>query len=243
MPSRPRIPIHARRVPARHGVAWLRGGWTLFRQQPLAWLLIMAACFLSGLLISLLPVVNLLSGVLYPVFWGGLMFAAHRQHHTGKLTPRDLFAGFRARFASLALLGLLAMAAMLLTVLPLIVTGGASLLAHPFAYGDALAAWNGLSLAGLFVACVAGLLVWLTMGAALWFAPALVMLAELEPLAALRASLSACLRNPLAGLVYGALSGVLLVLGCLPLLTGLVFVVPVLTASAYVSYRDLFIDA
>jgi uncharacterized membrane protein len=75
---------------------------------------------------------------------------------------------------------------------------------------------------------------------ATWFAPALIVSHDLAPAAALKASFYACLKNWLPFLVYGV---VLLVLGlaaAIPLGLGYLVLVPVLVASVYTSYRDIF---
>ena len=97
---------------------------------------------------------------------------------------------------------------------------------------------------------------------ATWFAPALIVLHDVAPGAALKASFFACLRNWIPFLVY---SVVLLVLGiavAIPLLLGymayvaaslvsaivaailgllgLLVLIPVMAASVYTAYRDIF---
>ena len=82
------------------------------------------------------------------------------------------------------------------------------------------------------------LLVPLTM--ALWFAPALVMLSDMAALDAMKASFAGCLRNWLPFLVYSLVLCVLLVLVPLTLGLALLAFIPVMTASIYLSYRDIF---
>jgi uncharacterized membrane protein len=74
-----------------------------------------------------------------------------------------------------------------------------------------------------------------------WFATQLVALNNVPVFQALSMSFKACLRNPLALIVYSLLVVVLLILGVIPLLLGLLVVVPWLFASMYVSYRQIFL--
>ena len=51
-----------------------------------------------------------------------------------------------------------------------------------------------------------------------------------------------CLRNVLRILLYGIIGAVLLVVGSLPLALSLLIVVPVLVASIYASFRDIYYE-
>ncbi len=75
---------------------------------------------------------------------------------------------------------------------------------------------------------------------AYWFAPILVAFHELAPLDALKLSFRACLHNILPFSVYALISMVLLILAVIPLGLGLLVLIPTMTASLYVSYRDIF---
>ena len=75
---------------------------------------------------------------------------------------------------------------------------------------------------------------------AYWFAPALVALDDLTAFSAMKLSFFGCMKNVLSFLVYGILGLVLLLIGVIPLGLGLLVVLPVLTASIYVAYRDIY---
>jgi len=74
-----------------------------------------------------------------------------------------------------------------------------------------------------------------------WFAPALVVFHRLRPLAALHASLQACLKNGLPLLVYGMILLTLTFIAVLPAGLGMLILVPVLAGSVYAAYRDIFL--
>ena len=76
---------------------------------------------------------------------------------------------------------------------------------------------------------------------ALWFAPALVFFNGMAPIAALKASFDACLKNTLAFLVYGLIVLVLDFFAALPVMLGFLVLIPVLAGSLYASYRDVFV--
>ena len=113
----------------------------------------------------------------------------------------------------------------------LVWTGG-----HPRPASDGGAAGSVQSVAML----LAMLPVVIVMLMALLFAPALVVFEDVRPLEALKSSLIACLRNIRAVLLYGVLGLALMILGLIPFGLGLAVVGPVVTASVYAAYRDIF---
>jgi len=78
---------------------------------------------------------------------------------------------------------------------------------------------------------------------ALWFAPALVVLRGLAPMAAVRESFLGCLKNMVPFLIYGIVMLVLGILAAIPLALGWLVLGPVAVASIYVAYRDIYGDA
>jgi uncharacterized membrane protein len=77
---------------------------------------------------------------------------------------------------------------------------------------------------------------------AMWFAGPLIVLADSDVLPALKTSFYACLKNILPFLVWSIAVMVLAVLASIPLLLGWLLFGPVMMASIYISYRDIFYD-
>jgi uncharacterized membrane protein len=73
-----------------------------------------------------------------------------------------------------------------------------------------------------------------------WFAPALVIFRNDEPIAALKASFFACLDNVGAFLVYSLVGLALALLASIPFGLGWLVLAPVYGASSYASYVDVF---
>ena len=250
--------MHARIVPAAAGLRWLATGWRLFRAAPLGWL---AATLGYWFVMSVLSVVPALGSavavLLVPAFSVGFMALARAAERGAPLEPRLLLDGLRQAPREQLVLGalyLLALAAVL----------GASAAAD----GGMLARWvlggrrpsaealdGGAMLAAAGVAALAYLPVML----AFWFAPPLAAWHAVGAVKALFFSLAACLMNWRALLAYGLLVAAatlvapLLLLNLLslasagaaalagPLLAALVvLMLPVLFASFYASYRDVF---
>ncbi|MES9846088.1 MAG: BPSS1780 family membrane protein, partial [Candidatus Sedimenticola sp. 6PFRAG5] len=77
---------------------------------------------------------------------------------------------------------------------------------------------------------------------AYWFAPALVALDGVSAVTAMKLSFLGCLKNILPFLVYGLATTVLGLLAAIPFFLGLLVFVPVITASIYTGYRDIYFD-
>ena len=76
---------------------------------------------------------------------------------------------------------------------------------------------------------------------AVWLAAPLVMFHEHGALEAMKGSFTGCLRNVLPFLVYGLVLFVFSIAATLPLLLGWLVLGPVLAASIYASYRDIYL--
>lgn len=230
-----------RRVPAGQGLKWLGTGWKYFIQNPLGWIALTLISGVMWIALSIIPVVNLLTGIIFPILIGGMMIACDNQRRTGSLAIGDLFAGFQQKLGPLALLGLISSGLMLASMIPLLAVFGLS-----FA-GTLLGSAHGapslgmhpidMLLPGILLVIAISCVAW----SLLWFAPALVTLQNQSPLEALKNSFFGCWRNPLAGLLYGIGAFIVLILGMIPLFLGLLIAMPILIASIYASYRDIFL--
>jgi uncharacterized membrane protein len=78
--------------------------------------------------------------------------------------------------------------------------------------------------------------------AAYWFAPALVMIHDMAPIEAMKASFFACLRNLVPFLLYGLVMFIAAVIAVIPFGLGMLVWVPVAVASTYVAYRQIFTE-
>ena len=99
----------------------------------------------------------------------------------------------------------------------------------------------GLAFGSVALAMLLSLVLSLPLFMAMWFAPALVFFNRMPPFAALRASFGACVKNALPFVVYGLIVLVLAFFAALPLFLGFLVLLPVVSGSIYVSYRDIFV--
>jgi uncharacterized membrane protein len=188
------------------------------------------------------------STVLQPVLFAGVVLGPRAQEQGGELTVSHLFAGFNDRLGPLVVLGLLYFAGWLVVacvtfVLMVMVVGvgtlGALFSGDPIQAGVALLSVMGM---GAIVVLLVGALFVVPLMMAIWFAPALVVLRGDEPLAAMRTSFHASLRNVPPFLVYGLIGILFSILACIPLFLGLLVFMPVVSATIYTSYKDIFGD-
>jgi uncharacterized membrane protein len=78
---------------------------------------------------------------------------------------------------------------------------------------------------------------------ALWFSYPLIVLNDFGVGQALKTSFFACLKNILPFLLYGILMFLIAIVASIPLGLGWLLLGPVLLASLYTSYRDIFYSA
>ena len=250
--------MRARIVNAAQGARWLASGWRLFRVAPFGWLAATLAYWFAISAVSLVPVLGAAAAVaLVPAFTVGFMALARAAERGGALDLRLLFDGFRQRPGPQLALGVIYLAA-LAAVLAASAVADDGLLAR-WVLGGRRPAPEALDGDAMLGAAGVAALAYLPVMAAFWFAPPLVAWHSAGVAKALFFSFFACLMNWRALAVYGALvvlatlvvplvllNALLLAGGgqgrlAAPLLAAfLVGVLPILFASFYASYRDVF---
>lgn len=237
--------VPARQVDAGRGVSWIGEGWALFKLAPALWIVALVILIGVQMVLSILPLIGSIASLLVgPLFMVGLLAFAHGMARGEEADIGLLFIGFREKtgpLVSVALLYLVMITAVVAVVLvAVLVLLGTSL----FSAADPEAAMMSLlgEASGLLVlvvillALVAGALI----GAAYFFAPGLIYYTDLGPVAAMKESFAACLRNWLPFLLYSIVATLVVFGGLLALVIGLLVAAPVLMASYYACFRDLF---
>lgn len=228
-----------RSVPAAQGWAWIAQGWGLFMRNPLVWVLIGVVFTLIFIALHFLPVVGPLAAVvLTPVFAGGAMLGCRAIERGEPLSFDHLFAGFRERVGALLGVGGLYLGAMIVIALVVgLTTGGRlfELMSGEIDPGAIAGAAGTLALAMLIMLA---LLVPVFM--ALWFAPCLVLFRERGAVAAMGESFVASLANTVPFLLYGLILLALSIVASIPAGLGWLVLGPVMAASIYTAYRDIF---
>ena len=238
-----------RQLPASEGASWWGEGWRIFMAAPWMWIGLLAVLVVVSIALVMVPKIGKVAHtVLTPVFLGGLMLGCHALAQGRQLTIGHLFEGFQGgRFAPLAILGLLWLAALfvmaILMVVTVFLTLGASGLAALAALGaDADVDYAVLASAGVGIAIAAlvALVVLLLAAMAYWFAPALVVLNGEKPIAALQKSFDASWKNFGAFTLYGLILIGLAIVATIPLGLGWLALWPMTVGTFYASWRTIF---
>ena len=227
-----------RTVAAGRGWDWIVEAFALFRKQPGIWILAAVVLGILFIAISMIPLLgSLANALLFPIFGAGLMLGCKALDQSGTLEISHLFAGFKHKTGDLVLVGVFNVVGWVVIGLAVMAVVGGGVFMAMMRGGTPGA---GLSILSMLIAMllVAGLSVPLYM--AIWFAPALIVLHDVAPVAALQASFFACLRNWIPFLVYGVVMLVFGMIAAIPLGLGYLVLIPVLIASVYTAYRDIF---
>lgn len=234
--------MEARKVNAINGWQWIKNGYWLFRKNPLLWMALTSIGVLGMLGIAIIPVVgDPLATLLFPVLLAGYMFGCHALAQGEELELAHLFAGFRQRTQQLITLGGINLIGQLLILGAMMLAGGAALVSILMSgepVDDPAVITQAVEGAGFALLLGATLFTVLMM--AMQFAPMLVIFGKMQPVPAMKASLRAFMRNVIPMTVYGAMLLPFMVLATLPMMLGWLVLMPVVIASLYAIYRDLF---
>ena len=227
-------------VPASHGWTWIAGGWELFKRQPGIWIAMAVIVIVISAVFFFMHAFGTILGILLtPVFTAGVVIGAKALDEGRKLEIAHLFAGFTNRFGALIAVGAIYLALLLaIVVVSALVTGVSvwvMLSASPDLTSATLSAMLSILLAWLIAL---GLMVPVVM--AVWFAPPLVVFNELGAFDALKASFLGCLKNMVPFLIYGLILLGFAILASIPFGLGWLVLAPVIGASIYTAYRDIY---
>ena len=240
----PRTPAAVR---SGRGSAWWSEGWRLFVAAPGPWIAITVIFLVLFVMIALIPIIgSVATTLLMPVFAGGVFIGCRSLDRGGALTVGHLFASFSDRLGPLIFVGVIYLIGTFVIVFVviacLIATVGISGLSALVSGDPFEASWTLLTNVGLgaLLALLFGMLLGIPLLMAYWYAPALVVFRNDEPLAAMKTSFTACLVNMLPMLVYGVLGLVFAIAATIPFCLGWLVLGPVFAASVYASYKDIF---
>jgi hypothetical protein len=244
--------MNAHTLPARHGVLWLLGGFTLFRRNPPLLTALTFAYLLLVVIINILPLIGpFLLPMVLPALTAMLGNGCNALEQRRPLTIDELTRGLtEQRIGMIRLGGLHLLGSTLLVLVSLalglelnidpnmdeakaaelmqklaIVMGLASPLLMAFWFAPLLTLWNGVPAAkAVFFSFVAS---WRKWRAFLAYGLGVAVIGLLAPALIL--------------VISSAISGALVNVLALALRMVLIFILaPVLIASVYLSYRDVF---
>ena len=228
---------HARVVPMGNGWNWIASAWPIFSRAAGVWIGMVVALLLIIIVAHLIPFIGAIAiQILWPVFVGGLMIASRTIDEGGQARFSQLFAGFQQRTGTLVTLGVVWLVVSFLIVAIVVGITGVSVFGLMAANPEQVFA----AAATALLAALLILALMLPLVMATWFAPALIVFQGMGVAAAMKASFIGCLKNVLPFLLYGVIAIVAGVIASLPFGLGWLVLGPVLTASVYTSYRDIY---
>ena len=227
-------------VPAGHGWTWIAGGWELLKRRPGTWVAIAIIAIVIGIAFYFMRSFGtILSILLTPVFTAGFVIGAKALDEGRELKIAHLFAGFTNRFGALIAVGAIYLALLFAIVVVSALVTGVSVWVMLGA-GPDLASATLSELTAYLLAWLIALALMVPVFMAVWFAPPLVAFDGLGALDALKASFRGCLKNIVPFLIYGLIVFGFAILASIPFLLGWLVLAPVIGASIYTSYRDIY---
>lgn len=230
-----------RNVPASHGWSWIADGWTLFKASPGLWIGVVVVLFIILFAMAMVPFVGpIAQSLLTPVFMGGLVLGCRAIEDGSGMQFSHLFEGFKTRFGTLVSVGALYLAGFIAIMVVVMLIFGAGMAALFVGGGQPDTAQAGAAL-GVVLAVLVAIALSLPLVMAVWFAAPLVVFHNLGAVEAMKASFTGCLRNIVPFLVYGIIGFVLMIVASIPIGLGWLVLGPVIAASVYTAYRDIYL--
>ena len=242
-PQPPPLVMPGKSLPAGAGLSWIGEGWKLFTQAPLMWIVLMIVLFVVAIAMAFIPIIGSLAWqILTPVIGGGLVLGCWSLENGGELEIEHLIAGFKRNFTGLLLLGVLYFVGALVILLVFAMFVGMSLLPALMAGdSDALGAIGAMG-GGLLMATLSVTVLSVLLGAAIWFSPALVIMHNVAPIEAMKASFGAVFRNFFGALLFAIVMMVLAIIAVIPFGLGMLVWFPLLVGASYRAYRQIFTE-
>lgn len=231
-------------VSAGQGWQWIVSGWNYFKQSWLIWVVICVIWFLLQLITGAIPLVGSVALTLFgPVLFAGMMLGTQAQEQGNDLEIGHLFAGFKGKLGNLIVLGAVYLGGMMVIglvsfgmIAALGIGGGLfSAQGDPEMIGALLGP-------GFMIAILIGMLLFIPLTMAYLFAPALIELDGVAPIQAMKMSFMGCLKNIVPFLVYSLILLVLLIPAALTFGLGFLVLGPIMIASVYAAYRDIYFE-
>ncbi len=230
-----------RAVPVGNAMSWIGNGFKHFSKDSGTW---MGACvvgFIIMMTINIIPFLNILANLTAYIWTAGLLLGCKAQDDGEKFKVEYLFEAFKTHFGKLFLANL---ATSLIAFVVMGIALGSMffdvMMGTGFQSEDPQELANNVS--KILVPMGIAMLFLIPVGMMSFFAPALIVFHDLDIIEAFKMSFKACLKNIVAFVIYGVVLMFLVILGSIPLMLGLLVVMPMIYGSMYQSYKDIFID-
>jgi hypothetical protein len=229
--------------PAGHGWDWIKSARQLTKQQIWTWIGISVVFAIIGAGLTAIPMYGTVAiYFVMPLLFGGVMIGCDAVHKGQPVTFAHLFSGFSSHTGNLMGIGLATLLVYfgVFLLVGLIFGTRVALMLSGMEQPDTSNPAVAINLAlGALVMMALTVPVYM----AIWFSYALVVINDFGVVQALKASFSGCLKNVVPFLIYGVMMFLLAIAATIPLALGWLILGPVLFASLYTGYRDIFYEA
>ena len=233
--------MEARIVETGRGWQWIVDGFALFRKNPLVWISLTVILVLMWMVSLMIPMIGpLLFNLFSPALFAGLMVGCKALESGEPLELAHLFAGFRKNASPLVTIGGVYLVGTIVVVGIVFMAAGGSVLPAMTSKSQPDMEAMAAALRSMALGLTIGFAFYVPLLMMIWFAPLLIVFHDQPPVAAMKLSFRACWINMMPFLVYGLAILVLWFIASIPLLLGLVVLLPVLICSVYTSYKDVF---
>ena len=230
-------------APIGNGANWLLNGFDYFKKGWGAWVIITIVLVIISIVAAVIPILgNLAFYLFWPTLMAGLMLGCSEQDKNGQLNVGHLFAGFSNNLGQLVTLGVLYILATIVLIIIMVVmvfmsVGGLEVLSQMVAGNTEAFMAHAVS---FLIISLVGLGLSMPILMLFWFAPALVVLDNVNAIDAMKLSFKGCLVNVLPFLIYGLVGLVLAIIAAIPIMLGWLILFPMITASIYISYKEIY---
>lgn len=238
----PQLLSKPRSCEAAAGINWLMKAANMIQKNFLLWLGIsLTFLFIVGLLGNI-PVIGFIFSLMGLILVGGIMKGCAAQAQGDELRFDHLFSGFKTHLQPLIILCLLYIVGVVIALIPMFIAFGSLFLGLLFD-NNAGESMTNFTLGAVVVGSLLSLLLIIPLMMAIWFAPPLIVLHDLDAISAMKKSFKGFYANMIPMLVYGLVSAIVLTVFVLVTLGfGIIVVIPLIMVTYYTSYRDVWTD-
>lgn len=229
---------------AERGVAWYSEGWKIIKPRLGTWILLGLACWFISIVLNIIPFAGGIAfSIIMPGIAGGVLKAARDWENGIEPSLGHLLIAFREPVTrnKVLTLGAISIGFNILTTAAIFITMGGfgmHMVMHSADIYSIIHAAAGAVFVSLLLLVLA-----LLFASAMLYAIPLVMFTGIEPVAAMKLSIGACIKNTIPMTVYGIIYLLLCLLTVFTLGLGLIILFPVTITSIYSSFKDIFPEA
>jgi uncharacterized membrane protein len=233
-----------RGLPAGNGWSWISDAWAFTGQQRGTFIGITVLLFLGWIVVSFVPFIGPLAlSLVGPLLAGGLMLGCDAVRRGERLEVGHVFAGFQHPMSSrLLVLGAISIAAAIVFGLIMFAIMGASLGTAMLGGGQPTPEQVAPFVTTILLAVLVVMALSIPFAMAMWFTVPLIVFNGFAIGDALKTSFFGCLKNIVPFLIWGIAVFVMSIVASIPLMLGWLLLGPMLWASMYLIYRDVFYE-